>query len=122
MTIEEIEITKQTLTSSMKDYINIFKEDNREEPYSPADANKCGVILDTYLSYLFSTKRTNKEILSQVEIVVKELNKLNEKCNYCMIETEEREQLCTIIIDAARLCGYQFPIDDDDITFEWREW
>ena len=122
MTIDEINIKKQALVSNMKNYIDIFIEDGEEEPYSPSDAEECGLIIDNYIAYLFAQKRTDEEIIAQVETTVKELNMLNEKCDHSLIETDEREQLCAIIIEAARLCDYQFPIDDDDITFEWRDW
>lgn len=122
MTKDEIYQVKQSLVSGMKSYIEIFTEENTPEPYSYADADRCGGIIDDYLAYLFTSKRSNDEILSQVEVTVKALNKLNEKCGYSLIETDERENLCSIIIEAARLCGYQFPDDDDDITYEWRDW
>ena len=121
MTNEEIKVMVTTLISEMTEYLDFFEDDNSTDIYSPEDINKCEAIINTYLSYLFTEKRTNEEIIAQVEITVKELNALNEKCKYSLIETEQREQLCTIIIEAARLCNYQFP-DDEDITFEWRNW
>ena len=120
MTIKEINSLKKALMSNMKDYIKFFKKDAGVKPYSSADVKKCGIILDDYLSIL-ATNPTDNGILSQVETTVKQLNELNEQCDYNLIETDEREQLCSIIIEAARLCGYQFS-DDDDITAEWRDW
>lgn len=49
-----------------------------------------------------------------------ELNKLNDDSDGALIETSEREQLCDIIIAAAQQAGLES--DEDDITYEWREW
>ena len=55
-----------------------------------------------------------------VKMTVLRLNKLNEKCDFQLIETGEREQIAEIIISAGNLKGYNSL--DDDITEEWREW
>ena len=48
------------------------------------------------------------------------LNEINEKCEYELIETEQREDIAEIIILSGSLKG--FNTRDDDITEEWREW
>lgn len=55
-----------------------------------------------------------------VKKTVLALNALNEKCEYELIETEQREDIAEIIILAGYLKG--FNDRDDDITEEWREW
>ena len=48
------------------------------------------------------------------------LNKLNERTEYCLIETDARESIFEIIQNGAIDCGLQDY--DGDITEEWREW
>lgn len=61
-------------------------------------------------------KKANK-ILSAVKKVVLALNKLEEKFSH--IETDEREELCSFILDAVENTGFQC---NYDLTEEWREW
>lgn len=56
-------------------------------------------------------KHTKKTII--------ELNNLNEKCDCGLIETDQREDICTLIQEVATLAG--IPETADDITEEWRE-
>ncbi len=55
-----------------------------------------------------------------VQKVVQALNTLNEKCDYCLIETDQREYLVPFIEEAAVTAGLTIP--KNDITEEWREW
>ncbi|WP_167356145.1 hypothetical protein [Chryseobacterium jejuense] len=55
-----------------------------------------------------------------VKSTVLKLNNLNEKCDYSLIETNEREQIAEIIILAGYEMGYN--ASDEDGTEEWREW
>lgn len=123
MTVEELKSARFALVSGMKDYLaDIDEDDEDESSCGPADAEKCGELLAVYLEYLFSGERTDNEILAQVKKTVLALNELNEKCDFELIETDEREQICEIIIEAARECGYQFTDGEEDITGEWRDW
>ena len=63
---------------------------------------------------------SDREIMSVVESVVITLNILNERTEYCLIETDARESICGIIQSGAIDCGLQDY--DGDITEEWREW
>ena len=57
--------------------------------------------------------------MKHVKTLVLALNKLNEKTDYCLLETEERESICEIIQESAIACGLSDP--SDDITEEWRD-
>jgi hypothetical protein len=48
------------------------------------------------------------------------LNHVNDACNGNMIETEQREQRCDLIVVAANEAG--LVSHKDGITAEWREW
>jgi hypothetical protein len=108
--IEKIE----SLKTEMVEYI---EPDVTE--YTEKEVEMCMKIIDAFLTELEHTK--NKENgMKVVEKVVLELNVLNEKCEYELIETAQREQIAEIIILAGNLKGYNEK--DEDITEEWREW
>jgi hypothetical protein len=76
-------------------------------------------LIDTFLTELTQTE-TKENGMKVVEKVVLKLNELNEKCEYELIETDQREQLAEIINLAGNLKGYSKK--EEDITEEWREW
>jgi hypothetical protein len=58
-----------------------------------------------------------------IELLIKEtvvrLNDLNDRCGGALIETDQREDLCQIILVAARGAGLTTLAD---VTEAWREW
>lgn len=90
--------------------------------YTQADVDRCAGILGAFLQALapISDKKSNAEILAIVHTAVSELNKLNQDCNECLIETSEREDLLALIESAARDAGLETA--ERDITYEWRQW
>lgn len=66
------------------------------------------------------TAVTDEKILKQVKKTVLALNKLNERTDYCLLETDEREALWEIFQNSAVACGLRET--DGDVTEEWREW
>ncbi len=106
----------ETVVKSMQDFISDGSED-----YTQEDIDACRTLLEAYLQELDALKKpTDEDIMSCVEKVVLALNDLNEKTDYVLIETGEREAICEIIQEAAIACGLgDIP---DDVTEEWREW
>lgn len=102
------------LSQSMLDYREISNPS-----YSKNDVAECSRILNNYLSEI-SNSKSKEEGMEYVKNAVEKLNKLNEKCDFQLIETSEREQIAEIIILASSEKGYNQP--DEDITEEWREW
>jgi len=87
--------------------------------YSKKDIEECGKILTEYLSAI-SESQSKDEGMKIVQNTVEKLNALNEKCDFELIETSEREQIAEIIILAGSKKGYNTP--EEDITEDWREW
>lgn len=120
-----LELEKR-LIESMVNYMTLDEEEEFEaddfDSYTQDDINTCEEIIDDYLKSVLSGDLSNAEILKHVETTIVKLNKLNEKCDHQLIETGQREDICEIIIEAARLAGFVFSQDDEDITYEWREW
>ena len=76
-------------------------------------------IIDDYIINIEKAD-SKKDAMFIVEKTVILLNEINEKCEYELIETEQREDIAEIIILSGSLKG--FNTRDDDITEEWREW
>ena len=57
--------------------------------------------------------------MATVKDTILALNALNETCEHSLIETDQREEICDLIIKAALSVGVG---NGDDITEEWRDW
>lgn len=127
MGLEELKNNKEVL-KSMVDFLYIdFETGERKEEindvgYTQKHIDKCGKILNDYIDSLLSLNepKSDKEIMKCVKKVVEKLNKLNEKCDFSLIETDQREDLVPYIQKAAELAG--FTSGNDDVTGEWRDW
>lgn len=110
----EIKKTYESLSIGMTDFIQFG-----ETEYTKSDVEKCMSLIDNFLNEISKSDSKDVGILSTKKVVL-ELNELNEKCGYELIETEQREQIADIIILAGHLKGYNGR--NEDITEEWREW
>ena len=111
---QKIKAAKVWLRSSMMDYMT-----DADVNYTEEDVDDCIAILDDHLDALEKVK-TKSEALQLVKKTVLELNDLNDDCDGELIETDQRENLCEVIIYGGFLMGYNQ--EDDDVTEEWREW
>jgi hypothetical protein len=110
----EIKKTYESLSIGMTDFIQSGKTE-----YTKSDVEKCMSLIDNFLNEMSKSDSKEVGILSAKKVVLA-LNKLNEKCEHELIETEQREQIADIIILAGHLKGYNGR--NEDITEEWREW
>ena len=110
-TINELKID---LRKSMIDYIK-----TGDANYNEKDVKKCISIIDKFLIDIKNSK-SKGDGLSIVKNTVLQLNNLNKKTNFSLIETMERENIAEII----NLAGYEkgYNSKDEDITEQWREW
>ena len=108
---------KENVVATMLDYMT----EDEDCGYSKKDVRKCKCLLLKYLDKLSNLANpTDELIMEQVKNVVLALNKLNEKTDYCLIETDAREEIWQIIQDSAVECGLSSAIED--VTEQWREW
>jgi len=114
--IQELETIKTRLIEGMTDYIA-----DSDDSYTKADIKKCDKILQQFMARLGKLGDSAPEpaILDCGKKAVLDLNALNESVDGCLIETDQREDLCENILLAARKDGLA---SDKDITEEWREW
>ncbi|KQT20555.1 hypothetical protein ASG31_17460 [Chryseobacterium sp. Leaf404] len=121
----KIESKKSTMMQKEEDNISILKNSMLEymeianPSYTKIDVEECAKILNNYVSEI-SNSGSKDEGMEIVKITVEKLNKLNEKCDFELIETSEREQIAEIIILESSKKGYNKP--EEDITEAWREW
>lgn len=120
---------RKVIIEGMVRYIKFGGAESRSDPafnpnfnagYSQVDVDECGRILDAFLELLETPDQSNDSILKAVEDAVVKLNKLNKRCRGRLIETSQREQICALIIAAAKRAGLVSSIYD--ITEPWREW
>lgn len=103
--------------AAMLDYMS----EDEDCGYSKKDVQKCERLILDYLDELGKLSNpTDELIMARVKKLVLALNRLNEKTDYCLIETDAREEIWQIIQDSAVKCGLTDP--SEDITEEWREW
>ena len=110
-TINELKIDLRKL---MIDYI---KTGNAN--YNEKDVKKYISIIDKFLIDIKNSKSKEDGLLI-VKNTVLQLNNINKKTNFSLIETMERENIAEII----NLAGYEKGNNskDEDITEQWREW
>jgi hypothetical protein len=126
-----IQALKDELLTDMLDYMKHGGAEDETDPeydpefdagYTQQHIDHCSKILDDYFGELARAPQDNKKaaITAAVRNTVLALNTLNEDCDMGLIETDQRELLCEIILSAAHEAG--LPHTSGDITEEWREW
>ena len=113
---------KTMLSNRIVEPIVAYMQEWEEDcSFTAKDVHKCEAILNQYLDSLaLLSGAADKDIMKCVKKAVVALNKLNEKTDYTLLETDERENICELIQRSAVECGLQNP--EEDITEEWREW
>lgn len=96
-----------------------FIEDDDDADYSKKDIAECKLYLDEFLNQMSLSNLDADVALSEVKKLVISLNELNERCDECLIETDQREEICELIFMA--LTNASIPFEGDP-TEEWREW
>jgi hypothetical protein len=128
---DEIKRLKHELIDDMISYMKFGSAEHENDPdydpefdagYTQQDVEQCGELLDRFFQSIehISEQEKNAAILETVKTTVLGLNQLNDACDGRLIETDQREQLCEIIILTAREAG--LVSSQDDITEAWREW
>lgn len=103
-----------SLKKDMEDFMNM-----NNTAYFQNDVDKCISVL-SHCTLDVAKAKSKDETMNVVKTSILELNNLNKKCEYSLIETNEREKIVEIIMTAVSEAGYGSI--DEDITEEWREW
>jgi hypothetical protein len=128
---QELLNLKQQIIDDMISYMKYGGADGENDPaydpefdagYTHKHVDQFSVIIDEFLASLNKAPEAQKNeyIMAVVKNTILRLNKLNERCDYSLIETDQREAICPLIIFAANQAGLES--SQYDITEEWREW
>lgn len=118
-----LEKIHEDLLEGMREFMNESLEEGESEDdfyYTEGDIQKCKAVLDSFLAKVRSAPHGDADsVMAAVKETVLALNALNETCEHSLIETDQREEICDLIIKAALSVGVG---NGDDITEEWRDW
>lgn len=87
--------------------------------YAASDIAECEAILVDHLTAIRGAA-SREAALECVRETVLRLNALNARCGGTLIETNQREDICDLIIRTGYLAGFNG--EDEDVTEEWRDW
>ncbi len=124
------------IMKSMYDYHGIDKDDDDqycdfqdddsfdglETVCTRDDIESSGLILETFIEELFAISNddvSDPVILKVVEKTVKKLNKLNENCNYELIESSISDDICDYLQSAVIEAGLRDV--PECVADEWRD-
>lgn len=120
---EEIKSSVKNLEDSMIDYLDYEDEDGENDGYTPSynhdDVKTAMNYIHEFLEKIEKAENRD-EALELVEEYITKLNELNEKCDYEIFETDQREFIWEIFNEAMNLKWFSSP-EDEDVTEEWRE-
>jgi len=111
---------KSEILDGMRSYMEEVAEDGSDAGYTAQDIDDCEGIIDRFLAAIAHAAGDNARASGAVKDAVLALNALNARCGHSLIETDQREGLCELIIRVAATAGVGS--GQDDITEEWREW
>ncbi|MDB4932351.1 MAG: hypothetical protein JWM10_4835 [Myxococcaceae bacterium] len=110
----EFEHLQSTIIAGMRAYLA-----DGGAAYSEADILDCSRALGEHCAAMQQVE-TNQQARALTRTTVLRLNELNERCGGALIETDQREQICALLIRAGARRG--FNREDEDVTEQWREW
>jgi len=94
--------------------------DGEEEPdYTSEDVTACITLLLEFMSNMESEVQTAESARNNIRDLVISLNELNDECDQCLIETDQREEICEFIQKVVSTTHVEL---EGDVTEEWRDW
>ena len=112
---------KSEILDGMRSYMEDLAQDGALAGYAAADIDECERIIDRFLDIARTAQSDDgAAVRTAVKQIVLALNALNARCGHTLIETDQREGLCELILGAASEAGAVGR--DEDITEPWREW
>ena len=108
-----VELRKR-LIQGMREFMQ-----DAEVAYDESHIELCDAILVEFLNDI-SSATDRSSALHVVKEAVLKLNALNERCVGELIETDQREDICALMIRGGHLRGFNGV--DEDTTEQWRDW
>jgi hypothetical protein len=117
---EDLQQIKADTLEGMREYLADVVADGGDPGYTEAEIGECEAILDAFLAKVSAAKPGHADaVMAAVRDAVLALNTLNEACSHGLIETDQREEICSLIVEAAQAAGVGA---GEDLTEQWREW
>ena len=98
-----------------------FIDDDDEPAYLKQHVEECDQLLTTFIKDVLSEDQNTEFswVAKQVERLVRALNDLNLKLDHQLIEADQREDICALIVLVMKDAGHRY---DGDISEQWRQW
>jgi len=96
-----------------------FIEGEDEPGYMPEDVTECITLLLEFMSSIECETQTLDSTKNHIRDLVISLNELNDECGQCLIETDQREDICEFIQKVVSTTNVEL---EGDVTEEWRDW
>jgi hypothetical protein len=106
------------IMQSMADYLDV-EEDLPPASYTAEDIQSFKSIMNEFLEKIAQNQNNEDMVLGITQETILQLNQLNESSKCELIETEQREAIVTLILNAVELAGIEV---ESDITLGLREW
>ncbi|MFD1298604.1 hypothetical protein ACFQ4Q_18430 [Lysobacter gummosus] len=111
---------KSEILDGMRSYREDLAQDGADAGYSDGEIDECERIIDRFLDAIVAAQGDRVAGRAAIKQAVLALNALNARCGYTLIETDQREGLCELILGAAAQAGAVQ--GEEDVTEQWREW
>jgi hypothetical protein len=109
---------KNLLKTIQYDLLDFIEGDN-EPDYTPEDVTACITNLLEFMSSMELEEQTVDSAKQHIKTLVLSLNTLNESCDDCLIDTNQREDICQFIEKVVSSANIDI---SSDVTKEWRMW
>jgi len=103
----------------MEEYLEEVEEDFPLPGYTIKEILTFESVMNKFLQGVERSKSDKEKILCITKETVLKLNQLNNSCGGDLIETEQREEIVSLILEVIETAGIEVT---DDITLAWREW
>ena len=109
---------KNLLKSIQYDLLDFIEGDN-EPDYTPEDVTACITSLLEFMSSIESEAQTIQSAKDHIKTLVLSLNTLNESCDDCLIDTNQREDISLFIQKVISAANIEL---SSEVTEEWITW
>lgn len=116
---ESLLAAQAAVLQDMRDYLS--GEDVEEAGYTLDDVEAVGGVLEAFRQ-AWEQQRSQpveKDFHAALSQAIEGLNRLNDRCDYCLIETDQRELLAAYFNQAAQALGFG---GEEDVTEQLRDW
>ncbi len=111
---------KSEILDGMRSYMEDLAQDGADAGYRERDIDDCERIIDRFLDAAQAASGAPARVQTALRQAVLALNALNVRCGHTLIETEQRESLCELLLGAAEAAGLD--CQGRDPTEAWRDW